>query len=202
MNKIITILLFGAIYGFTPVVSALTSIDADNILFLKQEEKLARDVYQALYAKWAQATFRNISASEQRHMDAVDGLIARYRLTDTTPAMPGRFTFPQLQELYAELIALGSQSLAEALAVGVMIEEMDIADIQEMLDATRESPIRRVLTNLQNGSYNHLEAFNYALDQLTASGLTSSSTANNATDVSRQLVAPTPGNGRQQRGQR
>ena len=42
----------------------------------------------------------------------------------------------------------------------------DIADIQAALDATRETPIRRVLTNLQNGSRNHLSAFNTALSRL------------------------------------
>ena len=50
--------------GFTPVASALTSTDAANLLFLKQEEKLARDVYQVLYAKWGHMTFRNKSTRQ------------------------------------------------------------------------------------------------------------------------------------------
>jgi hypothetical protein len=108
----------------------------------------------------------NISVSEQQHMDAVDGLIQRYGLTDTTPAEPGQFTIPELQTLYNELVVWGNTSLADALSVGVAIEELDIADIQEMLDATREKPIRRVLSNLQAGSYNHLDAFTRALAQV------------------------------------
>jgi hypothetical protein len=202
MKNITTMLLLGVVCGFTPGVSALTSTDANNILFLKQEEKLAHDVYQFLYVKWGHATFGNISLSEQRHMDAVDGLIARYRLEDESPEEQGQFTFPELQELYEQLIAQGSQSLAEALAVGVIIEEMDITDIQKMLAATTESPIRRVLTNLLNGSYNHLDAFNKALDQLAPSSQTAISTANDATTISCQPVASNPGKMKQQRGQR
>jgi hypothetical protein len=152
--------------GFVSTASAITATDAANILFIKQEEKLARDVYQVMYAKWGHTTFKNIAAAEQQHMDAMDGLIARYGLTDTTPAEQGKFTFPELQALYDELIATGSQSLEQALKVGVLIEVTDIADIQAALEATRETPIRRVLTNLQNGSRNHLSAFNTALSRL------------------------------------
>jgi hypothetical protein len=63
--------------GFIPAAFALTSAESSSILFMKQEEKLARDVYQVLHAKWGHVTFANIAVSEQRHMDAVDGLITR-----------------------------------------------------------------------------------------------------------------------------
>jgi len=97
-------------------------------------------------------------------MDAVDNLITRYRLTDTTPGVAGEFTYPELQALYHELLALGSQSLQDALAVGVLIEETDIADLKETLKSTRERPIRNVFSNLMDGSYNHLDAFTRALN--------------------------------------
>lgn len=150
--------------GFVSAASALTTTEASSILFMKQEEKLARDVYQALYAKWGHVTFANIAVSEQRHMDAVDGLIARYRLTDTTPKEAGKFTYPELQALYDQLVALGSTSLENALAVGVLIEQTDIEDLQAALKTTRERPIRNVFSNLLNGSYNHLAAFTAALN--------------------------------------
>jgi len=152
--------------GFTATALALTQADAKNILFIKQEEKVARDTYQALYAKWGHVTFANIAVAEQRHMDAMDGLIARYKLTDTTPAGGGEFTIPELQALYDELVAFGSESLENALMVGVLIEETDIADLQKAIKATREKPIKNVLGNLLGGSYNHLDAFNRALSQL------------------------------------
>jgi len=150
--------------GWASTAFALTAAETSSILFMKQEEKVARDVYQVLYAKWAHVTFGNIAVSEQRHMDAVDGLIARYRLTDPTPKEAGKFTYPELQALYDELVALGNKSLADGLAVGVRIEQTDIADLQEALKKTREKPIRNVFSNLMDGSYNHLAAFTRALN--------------------------------------
>ena len=165
-TKVISKALLAAIVttGWLTSASALTATEAEGILYIKQEEKVARDVYQVLYQRWEHRTFANIAVSEQRHMDAVDNLIARYRLADTTPAEAGTFTIPELQDLYDQLVALGSQSLEDALAVGVLIEEKDIADLQEVISATRERPIRNVLINLMNGSYNHLAAFTRALN--------------------------------------
>lgn len=152
------------INGFAQSAFALTSTDAANILFIKQEEKLARDAYLTLSGLWSQATFDNIAVSEQRHMDAVDGLIARYQLTDTTPEEIGKFSIPELQDLYDELIEFGIQSLENALLVGVMIEETDIEDLSSAIAITQERPIKRVYTNLLDGSENHLNAFFRALE--------------------------------------
>lgn len=145
--------------GLATTASALTANEASAILFMKQEEKLARDVYIALHAKWGAVVFKNIAASEQQHMNAVDGLIVRYGLEDNTPANPGEFTYPELQELYDALVANGETSLKDALEVGVTIEEVDIEDLRAALSATREKPIKNVFGNLLNGSLNHLAAF-------------------------------------------
>jgi hypothetical protein len=145
--------------GLTSNASALTAPEANAILFMKQEEKLARDVYKALHAKWGAAIFSNIAASEQNHMNAVDGLISRYRLQDTTPAEAGQFTYEELQELYDALIEKGGKSLTDALEVGVLIEETDIEDLRAALLTARDRPIRNVFSNLLNGSLNHLAAF-------------------------------------------
>lgn len=138
---------------------ALSPAESSALLYMKQEEKLARDVYQALHARWGHITFERIQVSEQRHMEAMDRLIARYRLVDATPAEPGRFTYPQLQSLYDELMARGTKSLGDALAVGVLVEKTDIADLQAAIDGTKERPIRNVLGNLMSASHNHLAAF-------------------------------------------
>ncbi len=162
-KSIAAIVLLG---GLVSTASAITAADAANILFMKQEEKLARDVYQVMSTQWGHITFKNIAAAEQQHINALDGLIARYGLIDTAPAEPGRFTIPELQALYDELITMGSQSLEQALQVGLLVEATDIEDLQAALDATREAPIRRVFTNLLNASRNHLSAFNTALSLL------------------------------------
>ena len=170
MNKHLTILVLGTACSLWPAAAALTPAEATGVLFFKQEEKLARDVYQALATQWGHPTFANIAASEQQHMTAVDGLIRRFGLTDTTPAQPGQFSIPELQALYADLLLQGSQSLADALAVGVLIEETDIADLDALLAVTRDRTVRQVMSNLRRGSYNHLAAFSRALEALDASG--------------------------------
>ena len=65
---------------FTPVLQAagLSDVEKDHLLLMREEEKLARDVYQALNAKWNHRTFSNISKSEQQHMDSLKVLLDRY----------------------------------------------------------------------------------------------------------------------------
>lgn len=154
---------------------ALTTEEATGVLYLKQEEKVARDLYQALGARWDQATFRNIALAEQRHMDAVDGLIVRYGLSDTTPAAAGKFTIPELQKLYDELLAQGQSSLTEALRVGVAVEQADIDDLKAAIAVTSEASILRVFGNLLRGSTQHLSAFETVL--ASGSGSVSAVTA-------------------------
>ncbi len=143
--------------------SALTPAESTSVLYMKQEEKVARDVYQALFNRWEHATFGNIVTAEQRHMDAIDRLIARYGLTDTTPVEPGRFSIPELQKLHDDLLAQGNASLTDALQVGVKIEEADIADLKEAIGLTREPMIQRVFGNLLRASGHHLSAYQAAL---------------------------------------
>jgi hypothetical protein len=179
----------------------ITTTDANNILFMKQEEKLARDVYLALSEKWDHATFAHITVSEQRHMDAVDGLIQRFSLTDTTPEAAGAFTIPELQALYDELLAEGGKSLAAALKVGVLIEETDIEDLDEALAATQDPTVTRVMTNLRRGSANHLAAFNRAIAALEAPGTATAGPAGKGPG-GRQGGKLQPGNGSRMRGGR
>ncbi len=139
-------------------VTDLNAEEAAALLYMREEEKLARDVYNALFTLWGQPTFSNIASSEQQHMDQIKLLMDRYGLTD--PALdPGKFTDPTLQALYDQLIAQGSVSLTEALNVGALIEQTDIADLQARLAQTDNADIQLVYTNLMNGSYNHLAAF-------------------------------------------
>ena len=49
----------------------LNQAELASLAFMREEEKLARDVYTNLYAKWGVSIFNNISKSEQTHMDAV-----------------------------------------------------------------------------------------------------------------------------------
>lgn len=148
-----------------PVAVQLTEAEEHHILYMREEEKLARDVYLTLYEFWGVEIFANISDSEQRHMDAIERLITRYGLVDpVVDDTVGIFTNHYFTGLYDDLVATGKNSLEEALNVGVSIEELDIADLDLALQETLMRAVRRVFKNLLNGSYNHLEAFQRAIE--------------------------------------
>jgi len=138
----------------------LDQAEIDALLFLREEEKLARDVYLYLYDFWGQWIFANIAASEQQHMDAVKKLLDKYGLDDPAEGqLNGVFTNQFLQELYDSLTGQGSESGLQALFAGATIEDMDIVDLQNFLAQTEKADITRVYENLMKGSRNHLRAF-------------------------------------------
>jgi len=146
-----------------PAAGPLTTAEQAGLLYMREEEKLARDVYNVFYTRYGLRVFNNIAAGEQAHMDAVLTLLTRYDLSDPAAAAPGVFNNAELQALYDDLIDQGSQSLSEALRAGVLIEETDIADLQDSLAQTTHADIRTVYTNLLRGSGNHLRAFSRQL---------------------------------------
>jgi hypothetical protein len=146
----------------TPVLQAagLSDVEKNHLLLMREEEKLARDVYQALNAKWNHQTFSNIIKSEQQHMDELKVLLDKYGFPDPAAGKkPGEFKNQKLQGLYADLVQKGSKSLIDALAVGVEVEKLDIADLEESISKTTHSDVNLVYKNLLKGSNNHLEAF-------------------------------------------
>ena len=141
-------------------VGALSDYEKQALLYIREEEKLARDVYTALYAEWGITEFSTIAASESRHMASVKRLLDRYDLPDPVAVdTPGVFANDELQTAYERLVAQGTLSVAEAFRVGVTIEQLDIADLQELIDQTSRTDIGRVMQNLLRGSQNHLAAF-------------------------------------------
>jgi hypothetical protein len=138
----------------------LDEAEISGIIFMREEEKLARDVYLKLADLWGMNIFTNIAGSENTHMDAVLSLIEMADLEDPIQAMGnGEFLNQDLQSLYDDLISRGGGSLAEALLVGAAIEEIDILDLQEYLVETDNYSVRAVYQNLLNGSINHLNSF-------------------------------------------
>jgi len=153
----------GEVSGLTASTSPLMQVEIDALLYMREEEKLARDVYNVLYAKWGIPVFQNIAASEQTHMDAIMTLLDRYGLADPASSQAGMFNDPTLQRLYTELDAGGNLSLGDALKAGAAIEEIDILDLQSRLAQVDNPDIIQVFNNLLNGSFNHLRAFVSAL---------------------------------------
>lgn len=140
--------------------------EAEGLVFMREEEKLARDVYLTLYDLWGVSVFDNIAGSEQTHMDALLTLLERYGLDDPAAGLGiGEFANSDLQALYNQLVAQGSQSLVEALRVGAAIEEIDILDLQEYMGETDNPDIQQVYQSLTKGSENHLRAFVSVLER-------------------------------------
>ena len=94
-------------------------------------------------------------------MDAIKYLIDTYDLVDPVGENPeGSFQNEELQQMYDDLIEMGSKSKVDALKVGALIEEVDIIDLQHELDGIAENEdVKRVYQNLCNASENHLRAF-------------------------------------------
>lgn len=163
MKKIIIIatMLIVALTSFTIVKKQnLSDEEKKAIIYLREEEKLARDVYTVLYDKWNLRVFENIKASEQRHIDAMLMLIETYDLQDPVKNdETGKFTNPEITAIYKELIDKGLSSETDALLVGATIEDMDIADLQKAIERTEDDMQKNIYGRLLQGSENHMRAF-------------------------------------------
>jgi len=135
--------------------------EQNSLSYMREEEKLARDVYITLFNKYGIKAFNNISKSEQTHTDAIKYIIQKYSLDDPIKNdVIGVFINQDLQNLYNKLIAQGYQSDIEALKVGALIEEVDIIDLVKGINEEVDNQdIKLVYNNLKMGSENHLRAF-------------------------------------------
>ncbi len=138
----------------------LSKVEKDGLVQMREEEKLAHDVYVTLYEKWGQNIFNNISKSEQTHTNTIKYLLERYNIEDPVKSVEvGKFTDPKMKELYDSLVAQGEKSLVDALVVGATVEDLDIKDLEDLLPKTDNKDIRTAYQNLNKGSRNHLRAF-------------------------------------------
>lgn len=149
----------------TATGTILTPEERRDLLFMAEEEKMARDVYRAMYRKWKLSQFNSIARSEEQHVASVVGLLQKYSIPDpVTGSEEGRFQDPHITALYRDLISKGSQSSIAAMQVGGLIEEVDILDLENALQVARQPDIRQVYTRIQRGSFNHLRAYAHALE--------------------------------------
>lgn len=151
-------------------IKSLSPEEIAAVNYMREEEKLAHDVYTALFKVWGANVFSQIALSETTHTEAILALLVRYGLPDPAAGKaPGVFEDLALQALYNNLMVRGHASLIDALKVGALIEETDIHDIDQKKTVTDEEAILQVYDNLLCGSRNHLRAFNR---QLLARGVT------------------------------
>jgi hypothetical protein len=141
--------------------NTLGAAEKNTLLTMREEEKLARDVYQTLYGVWKKPVFQNIGASEQKHMDALLKKINLFGLID--PALPeaGRFSNPMFQTLYTQFgqWLAAKPSYIDALAIGATIEDWDIKDLNEAIAATNNLALKATYQNLLEASKQHLRRF-------------------------------------------
>lgn len=177
------LMVLAGVVAASSSVWALSAYEVDQLSFMKEEEKLARDVYTTLGEFWGLPVFTNIARSEQTHMDRMDDLLVAYGLPDPARPEVGVFTNPVLQHLYNRLVETGATSPRAALGVGEMIEITDIRDLGDLIAGTEEPAIIDTAERLRNASYNHLAAFRGQLALLPAaaspSNLESASTLTN-----------------------
>ncbi|HMS55482.1 MAG TPA: DUF2202 domain-containing protein [Fimbriimonadaceae bacterium] len=162
MKQLVSTLLLGVLL-VAPLGAQTPQISTEDIAALatmRQEEKLAHDVYAALGQKWGDRPFLNIAGAESQHMEAVRGLLVRYGKPDPIASLKdGEFKDVEFTNLYRELVKKGNASRLDALKVGAKIEELDLSDLNKRLATTKANDIKRVFENLARGSRNHLRAF-------------------------------------------
>lgn len=139
--------------------AALSDAELNNLKWMREEEKLARDVYLALYTKWRITVFNNIASSEQSHMDGLLLLLNKYGIPDPASPVTGVFNNPDLQALYYQLVENGNISIAKAYETGATIEDLDLLDLKNALLVNDNEDIRLVYESLMKGSRNHLRSF-------------------------------------------
>jgi hypothetical protein len=174
MRKLLLTLASLVLFGIAaPLVAAEPPTDevAAMMAFMREEEKLAHDVYLLFSEMYAgqeagSKIFSRIAESEQRHTDAVKGLLDEYGLPDPAAGMaPGEFANQALQDLYTTLASVGAAGYTEALGVGVVIEQKDMTDIVAAIElSVAYADIVQVYSNLLAGSEHHLDAFLKVLD--------------------------------------
>lgn len=145
--------------SLNPGEPGLNQDEIDALLFIREEEKVARDSYMVLGDLWGPVIFANISESEQSHMDAAGALIGCYELTDPVIDEVGTFFNPVLQSLFDTLMGAGQKSAMDGLYVGALIEETDIVDVRDSISITVHENITDTYESIMCGSRNHLRAF-------------------------------------------
>ena len=141
-------------------IQVISQEEQDSLIHMREEEKLAQDVYLSLYDTWGKNIFQNIAESEATHTDTVANLLKQFGIEDpVTEETRGVFQNPELQALYNTLVEQGRKSLLDALIVGATVEDLDIQDIEAYRAIIKHPDILRVYENLQRGSRNHLRSF-------------------------------------------
>lgn len=167
MKKLFLFLVFGAFLSScqeteTPARNTtLTEAELETLLFTREEEKLAHDVYLYAFQKYGTLIFQNIATSETSHTQSILNTMAKYNVPDPLngSTVQGQFSDPVILQLYQDLTAQVDVSLVSAMEVGLFIEDLDIYDLDQALLETQKTDLIAVYQNLRCGSTNHMRSF-------------------------------------------
>ena len=195
LKTVITlILLTGTVISFNSCTKKkLSSDEISDLKYLREEEKLARDIYLHSYDRYGEEVFKNISNSEQKHMDKMLKLLDDYKIEDPASNTVGVFKNSELQDLYNILAHQADSSLKEALIVAATIEDVDIFDIDQFIGRTSQKDIINTYEKLNCGSDNHMRAFT---DKLAAYNYTYTPQYISLAEYAAILSAPSGGCGK------
>ncbi len=145
--------------GMQASVVELSSQAANELIRMREEEKLAHDVYLAMHEKWGAQVF-GIRNAELKHMGAMEKMLDRFGIEDPiVDQTPGVFTSELYSDLYVQLVESGSESLMDAFKVGAKIEELDLSDLRTAGVGVGDPVLVQVYGNLERATRNHLRAF-------------------------------------------
>jgi hypothetical protein len=149
------------------IVPLSAAEEIEMLVFMREEEKLARDVYRVLFEQWGIKVFKNISRSEEQHMAALAGRLSYYQVPDPiVDDSTGAFVDTGLATAYLDLTEWGMKSREDAFMVGAYIEELDILDLQHSIAVSVHDDLVAVYEELMKGSRNHLRAFVRQIENL------------------------------------
>jgi hypothetical protein len=146
-------------------LQSITEEEKAGLLFMLEEEKLARDTYIYMNNLWGLNQFNNIKNSEQSHMDAIITILDQNNVAYTI--LPeGQFSYQNLQDYYDQFVIEGQLSSLNALQIGATIEDLDIVDLEDYINESANESLILTYENLQCGSRNHLRSFVSAIENL------------------------------------
>lgn len=164
-------------------VSKISQELTNTLAYMGNEERLAYDVYNALYKQYGTQQFIKIATNgEYQHITLVQKLVQKYKLSDDVnftnvevplgymntaieDMEPGKYDIAAIQTLYNDLMALATDEI-EALKVGCRIEVVDVNDLDHdiaLAESENADDIVAAFNILRSGSYNHYWAFNKGL---------------------------------------
>lgn len=165
-----------------------------HLTFMREEEKLARDVYTTLGMEYPNLkVFGMIAKSEERHTCSVCDKLEQYGLedpvaNDNVGVFSGKEFGWYFTEKFQQLTEKGKISELDALYVGAFIEELDMIDIRqcpqvmlETIDSiksvsdcgqiyTDNGDLQHLYQSLLEGSESHLRAFVKNLEKRIGEG--------------------------------